>query len=125
MSTMTTVGYGDIIPGTTQEKVASMVGMLIGITSFAYFMGSMSALLAAWNCNTSRLARKRQIIDDFLNVRGLPADLSSRVQKFYEFVTERELRKDESEIIQGLSSSLQQEVHKLKFSKAINCLVVS
>lgn len=111
MSTMTTVGYGDVIPGNSREKMASMVGMMVGITAFAYFMGSMSALLSAWNTNTSRMAAKRQVVDDFLRFRRLPHDLSTRVRNFYSYVTEREVQKDEADIIKGLSSSLQQEVH--------------
>lgn len=107
---MTTVGYGDVIPGNSREKMASMIGMMVGITAFAYFMGSMSALLSAWNTNTSRMAAKRQVVDDFLRFRRLPHDLSSRVRNFYSYVTEREVQKDEADIIQGLSSSLQQEV---------------
>lgn len=35
MSTMATVGYGDITPIQVQEKVVSMAGMLCGVTIFA------------------------------------------------------------------------------------------
>jgi hypothetical protein len=45
ISTLATVGYGDIIPGNSVEKVVSMVGMALGVTVFAYFMTSMTALL--------------------------------------------------------------------------------
>ncbi|GMH39840.1 LOW QUALITY PROTEIN: hypothetical protein BSKO_07744 [Bryopsis sp. KO-2023] len=110
MSTMTTVGYGDVIPGNVREKLASMIGMMVGITAFGYFMGSMSAMLAAWSTSSSRMTAKRQIVDDFLRHRKIPRDLSTRVRNFYSYVTEREVQKDESDIIRGLSSQLQQEV---------------
>lgn len=35
MSTMATVGYGDITPIMAQEKVVSMAGMLVGVTMYA------------------------------------------------------------------------------------------
>ena len=35
MSTMATVGYGDITPIQIQEKIVSMAGMLAGVTIFA------------------------------------------------------------------------------------------
>ena len=35
MSTMATVGYGDVIPIQIAEKLVAMVGMLIGVTVFA------------------------------------------------------------------------------------------
>lgn len=54
LSTMTTVGYGDVIPGTNKEKIVAMFCMVIGITVFAYFMGAMSTLLAALNSVQAR-----------------------------------------------------------------------
>lgn len=51
---MTTVGYGDVIPGTTREKIVAMFCMVVGITVFAYFMGAMSTLLAALNSVQAR-----------------------------------------------------------------------
>lgn len=45
MSTMATVGYGDVIPIQVPEKVVAMVGMLVGVTVFAYAPSSCLALL--------------------------------------------------------------------------------
>lgn len=36
MSTMATVGYGDVTPIQISEKIVAMVGMLVGVTIFAY-----------------------------------------------------------------------------------------
>ena len=54
LSTMTTVGYGDVIPGSAKEKLVAMGCMVVGITVFAYFMGAMANLLAALNTVESR-----------------------------------------------------------------------
>lgn len=35
MSTMATVGYGDVTPIQISEKIVAMVGMLVGVTIFA------------------------------------------------------------------------------------------
>lgn len=39
LSTMTTVGYGDVVPGSPMEQIASMVGMGIGVSLFSYLIG--------------------------------------------------------------------------------------
>ena len=44
--TMTTVGYGDILPVTVAGKIAASVLMLAGITSFALLTGTVSIKLA-------------------------------------------------------------------------------
>ena len=41
--TMTTIGYGDIVPITTTERVYAIVCMFIGATSFGYIIGSIAA----------------------------------------------------------------------------------
>ena len=49
MSTLATVGYGDVHPSSVDEKIYAMLGMVLGVTIFAYFMGSMANLLANLN----------------------------------------------------------------------------
>ena len=49
MSTMTTVGYGDVPPIQTMEKLIAMAGMLVGVTVFAYVTGTVSLLLSTFN----------------------------------------------------------------------------
>jgi voltage-gated potassium channel Kch len=66
MSTMTTVGYGDIVPQHTGERIWCMVGMLVGVTAFAYFMSSVASVAAAMNSHSNRMASQRAELDDFL-----------------------------------------------------------
>lgn len=58
--TMTTVGYGDIVPVTIAGKLAASVLMLTGITTFALLTGTVSIKLA-------ELLNDRQICPDCQN----------------------------------------------------------
>lgn len=49
MSTLATVGYGDVHPGSVDEKIYAILGMVIGVTIFDYFMGTMVSTLANLN----------------------------------------------------------------------------
>ena len=44
-TTMTTVGYGDIVVTTTLETGFCIVGMLIGATVFGYIVGNVSVMM--------------------------------------------------------------------------------
>lgn len=76
MSTLTTVGYGDVIPGNSNEKIMSMIGytpaavadlialckgMVIGVTVFAYFMGSMSSMMSSLNNANTRITKRTMV----------------------------------------------------------------
>ena len=44
-TTMTTVGYGDISPNTTNEKAYAMFSMLVACGVFAYIVGSIGTIV--------------------------------------------------------------------------------
>jgi len=46
ITTMTTVGYGDITPTNTQEEILAIFSMLIGVITFSYATGSLSSILS-------------------------------------------------------------------------------
>lgn len=48
-STITTVGYGDLTPTNTYERLFAIIAMVVGVTVFAYFMGSMTSVVSAMN----------------------------------------------------------------------------
>jgi len=52
--TMTTVGYGDMVPQTIPGKIEAVVLMLAGITSFALLTGTVSITLAEHLKNRNR-----------------------------------------------------------------------
>ena len=47
MQTITTVGYGDVPTTGGDEKVFSVVGMVIGVAAFSYTVGAVCALVNA------------------------------------------------------------------------------
>jgi hypothetical protein len=46
ITTITTVGYGDISATTSIERVLSIFTMIIGVVTFSYATGSLSSILA-------------------------------------------------------------------------------
>ena len=46
VTTMTTVGYGDLIPKTTAEVIYSTFVLVIGATMFGYVVGNISLFIS-------------------------------------------------------------------------------
>ncbi|CAN0573553.1 unnamed protein product, partial [Ectocarpus sp. 12 AP-2014] len=57
-TTMTTVGYGDIVVTTTVERCFCVVGMLIGATVFGYIVGNVSVMMESFDLQSALRTEK-------------------------------------------------------------------
>lgn len=110
MSTMATVGYGDVTPIQIAEKVVSMLGMLAGVTVFAYIMSTISVLVSSINAQSIRIAERQRELDSFCRTHKVPTDLAMKLSQFYEYVLPRQVHADDSRILAGLPGTLRQQV---------------
>lgn len=55
---MTTVGYGDIVPVTTIEKIFGIIVMLLACCVFAYIMNSIGGIFVKLDTNEKAIRLK-------------------------------------------------------------------
>lgn len=55
LSTLATVGFGDISANNDLERVVSLIWMLIGVVSYSYTVGSLSTMMLEFNYKTYRI----------------------------------------------------------------------
>ena len=55
VTTMTTVGYGDINGANTLERAISIMIMLIGVIAFSFATGSLSSILSNYDQANAKL----------------------------------------------------------------------
>ena len=58
LTTMTTVGYGDMTVLTMVEQAFVTIAMLFGVFYFAAISGSLSSMLASMDHNSAELEKK-------------------------------------------------------------------
>jgi hypothetical protein len=56
VTTMTTVGYGDMSGSTTPERVFCVILMVIGVIVFSYISGSLASVLSSYNSAAATLS---------------------------------------------------------------------
>ena len=85
VTTMTTVGYGDLNPKTDNEVVACIFSMIIGSYIFSYVVGNMSDLIGQLGGDEAIYREKMQAVTVFLHAHHVAKDLKLRVRKYYDF----------------------------------------
>lgn len=109
-TTMTTVGYGDVVPVNDVERAVATLFMLLGASCFGYIVGSVSALVNRINANVSLKNEKMERMLEYIADRGLPRVLGDRILGFYEFYLRKKSAFPEDRILGLLPEALKNEV---------------
>lgn len=110
VTTLTTVGYGDITPTTNTELFYTMLTMILGVGVYGYVIGNVAGVLA--NIDPARVRHRELVgkVTAFMRYRGMPSRLQRRILDYYEYLWEKRLGYDESAAISGLPPTLRTEV---------------
>lgn len=111
-TTMTTVGFGDIVPSTTQERVFVTCAMIISCCTFAYMIGSIGSVVQKQNAESDKYRERVIILNQYMRHKNLPLDLQFRVRRFLEYAwdNQRKERVDDKDILDWLSDPLKDEI---------------
>lgn len=110
ITTMTTVGYGDISPGRTVEYVMASIIMLMGASLYAFIIGGVASLLSNLQAARSSYSEHMESVEQYLRARRVPAHLGIRVHDFYEYLWHRHKGLNEKSLLQDLPESLRLDI---------------
>jgi len=110
LTTLTTVGYGDITPANNSERYYALASLLIGALVFGYMLSSIGELLGNIDKNAVNLDAKLAEVKDFTRWHKMTPELAARVRKYYEYYYARKSAMDEESILSHLAPSLRREV---------------
>ena len=86
MLTLTTVGYGDMNPYTTAERLTSIVFMIFGVAIYSYTIGSLTTILSQTDSRNRRLKGKLLALDEFALSVDMSPDLYYRVKRIIKYL---------------------------------------
>jgi hypothetical protein len=110
VTTMTTVGYGDITPVTNVEYMISIFVMVLGASVYAVIIGNIASLFS--NIDAAKAAHWNRIesVSQYLRDRDVPADLSDKVRNFYEYLWSSHGGHKEAAFLDDFPPSLKLEI---------------
>ena len=108
--TVTTVGYGDVQPKTTGERVYLIIAMLFGASMQAYVVGSICGIISNLNQTSGEFNQVMDALNAFISENKVDPDLARRLRAFirYSKRSKYNFRKWQT-VLQLMSPKLQEE----------------
>ncbi|HNA78388.1 MAG TPA: ion transporter, partial [Turneriella sp.] len=110
ITTITTIGYGDITPTSNIQTLYTMVVQLIGAGMYGYIIGNLASLLANSDLARTQFRAKLEKVQTFLQYRDVPQDLQDNIRTYYDYLWNNRRGFDESAVLQDLPQSLKLQV---------------
>lgn len=110
---LSTVGFGDITPTTTAERVVATVMMFVGITFFGFLLGVMQTVIQRGGKSGRRADLFRSRLPDieaWMKYAELPSELREKIRAYYAHVWTRHEEVDERLLFDQLPHHLRGEV---------------
>ncbi|CAL8271166.1 unnamed protein product [Gadus morhua 'NCC'] len=82
MTSLTSIGFGNIAPTTDGEKVFAVAMMMIGSLLYATIFGNVTTIFQQMYANTNRYHETLNSVRDFLKLYQVPKGLSERVMDY-------------------------------------------
>jgi hypothetical protein len=113
MTTMTTVGYGDLTPTNEKEVGFALCAMIMGGAFYGYAVGTICTIVNNRDLNVSAYHDRMDAVYAWLDYHKLPREIRSRILRYFKLSLSARAATSESDVVRELSPSLRNEVGKL------------
>ena len=85
VTTIVTVGYGDISASNMGEKIFCIFLMLIGVISFSFATGTLASLITSYDSKEGKLKEKLAVLEEIHEEYGLETDFYNEISRSIQF----------------------------------------
>jgi voltage-gated potassium channel len=102
ITTLTTIGYGDITPKGNSQTIFVVFVELIGAAMYGMIIGNIANLIANIDVAKAQYKEKLDRVNAFLKYRNIPHPLQRKVNEYYSYLWESRRGYDESTVLRDL-----------------------
>lgn len=110
ITTLSTVGYGEIHSVSTSERMLNVLIMILGATVFGYIVANVNGLMGTMNQASSRLVEKVSEVTEYLKEKNCPKLLSDTIIKHFMNMYRQQSVFDENAILSRLPRRLRNQI---------------
>jgi len=120
VTTLTTVGYGDITPFSDLARVYTMLVMILGVGVYAFVIGNISSLLVKVDAIQEAQKRKINLLADYMQHCHVPDELQGEVFGYYNHFLDTHPSRDNEVLLKDLPESMKKRLETYSHMKLIN-----
>ena len=108
--TVTTIGYGDIVPRHDGERALIILGMLVGAALYAYIVGVVCGTLASMDNLSATFIQKIDDLNKFMSIAELPNDLRIELRRYFYYTEGLQRNRYYQRLLHDMSPELRGKV---------------
>lgn len=110
VTTISTVGYGDITPASTTERLYTIFAMLVGGAFYGYIIAKVVSVVTRSELSDQAYQEKISEVHAWLEFHQLPKDLQRRTRRYMETYFKQRANLDDATMLSLLSPELRTEI---------------
>ncbi|XP_034717015.1 potassium voltage-gated channel subfamily H member 6 isoform X1 [Etheostoma cragini] len=110
LSSLTSVGFGNVSPNTNSEKIFSICVMVIGSLMYASIFGNVSAIIQRLYNGTTRYHTQMLRVKEFIRFHQIPGCLRQRLEEYFQHAWSYTNGIDMNAVLKGFPESLQADI---------------
>lgn len=110
VTTITTIGYGDITPSNNLQILYAMMIEIIGAGMYGFIIANIANLIANIDIAKAQFQEKMEKIGTFMKYRNIPEDMQNRINSYYKYLWASRRGYDESSVLDDLPHPLKVQV---------------
>jgi voltage-gated potassium channel len=110
VTTLATVGYGDIAPANPAQRLYAVGTIVLGVGFFGYLLGLIASIWAKRDPARTRFEESIERLSMAVKYGHLPHHLQHRIYEFHRYMWQQRLGYSEAEFLKELPRNLRAEV---------------
>jgi voltage-gated potassium channel len=120
LTTLTTIGYGDITPTTNGGRIFTMFIMVTGVAMYGFIIGNVSRMLMLADRRKEAQKEKMGELSFLMKHYRVPMGLQKQVFSYYHHLLSNRFLDEESKVLSELPPALQNELQVYMKMKLIS-----
>lgn len=110
ITTLATVGYGDVHPQTLPQMMYACLVIIVGVSFFGFILGNMATLLFRMDAERERHLSRVDRAEAFMRHHRIPKPLRAKVRAYYRYLWEGRHGYEDRTVLATLPPSLRAKV---------------